>query len=125
MVAADEDALICDLAETYGIYVYETLPPRVVSVLAAGLRDNARIKMKLSGQNIDLDRQLMAVAVDRLGLLVWAKTKDGQRGRNRPKSILAQITGAARQSNVRSFDTAEEFEAERKKILEGTMNHGD
>lgn len=34
-----------------------------------------------------LDSHLLAEVVDRLGLLLWAKTKDGQKGRNRPKPV--------------------------------------
>ncbi len=48
MVMTDEDALICDLAETYGIYNYEELPPIRAAVLACGLRANARIMAALS-----------------------------------------------------------------------------
>ena len=36
---------------------------------------------------------------------------------NRPKSILASITGEKAESNIMAFDTAEEFEAEREKII--------
>lgn len=34
-----------------------------------------------------LPEQLAAAAVDALHLLFWAKTKDGQKGRNRPRQI--------------------------------------
>lgn len=44
MVAEDEDALICDLAETYQIYDYRSLPLQKVAVFCAGLRENSRIK---------------------------------------------------------------------------------
>lgn len=30
---------------------------------------------------------LLALAVDRLGVLIWQQTKDGRKGRNRPKPI--------------------------------------
>lgn len=33
MIRADEDALVCDLAETYHIYNYRQLPARQVAVL--------------------------------------------------------------------------------------------
>lgn len=46
MVAEDEHALICDLAETYGIYDYHKLPARTVAILATGLREDSRIFMK-------------------------------------------------------------------------------
>ncbi|MBQ4177615.1 MAG: hypothetical protein II640_09125, partial [Lachnospiraceae bacterium] len=49
MINADEDALICDLAETYGIFDMESLPVKLVATLAMGLRGDSRIKMKISG----------------------------------------------------------------------------
>lgn len=42
-VYAGEEALICDLAETYHILDYKQLPLRTVAVLASGLRQDARI----------------------------------------------------------------------------------
>ena len=52
MIRFDEDALICDLAETYHIYDYRSLPVKLVATLSAGLRDDSRIKLKAAG---DLD----------------------------------------------------------------------
>ena len=44
MIALDEDALTCDLAETYGIYEFRLLPPAKIAVLACGLSEDSRIK---------------------------------------------------------------------------------
>lgn len=49
MLALDESALICDLAETYGVLNYRALPAEIAATLCAGLRDNSRIKMKCGG----------------------------------------------------------------------------
>ena len=48
MIKTDEDALICDLAETYQIYDYKSLPAYMVATFSVGLRENSRIKMKLN-----------------------------------------------------------------------------
>ena len=82
MINIDESSLICDLAETYKIYDYKQLPVSKVAVFSCGLRDESRIKQKLSGQNIPLNTLLLAGINDNLRLLVWAKTKDGQKGKN-------------------------------------------
>lgn len=37
-----------------------------------------------------LEAQLAGAQVDVLNLLWWSKTKDGQKGRHRPKSVLPQ-----------------------------------
>jgi len=68
MVRLDEAALICDLAETYGIYDYRQLPIRTVAVLSAGLREDARIIKKANkAEGVpDMKLQLLAIIADRL-----------------------------------------------------------
>lgn len=51
MLSTDENAFICDMAETYHILDYKALPVDLLAVLASGLRDNSRIKMKIAGFN--------------------------------------------------------------------------
>lgn len=120
MIAADESALICDLAETYGILDYRALPVRLLATLSVGLRENSRIKMKLLDVKVQPDLLLLAAAVDRLTLLVWSKTTDAETGSNRPKSIVDILNGVAtEESNIMAFDTAEEFEEAREKIVKG------
>lgn len=97
---------------------YEALPPRTAAALFLGLRDDARVKMKISGTSVSLDRLLLATIADRLSFLAWAKTRDAQHGRNRPASIVAAFTGEAGQTdNVRRFASGEDFERERRRIL--------
>lgn len=43
MILTDEDALICDFAETYNVLDYRALPLRTAATLASGLRADARI----------------------------------------------------------------------------------
>lgn len=117
MLNTDEDAVICDLAETYRIYNYKDMPPEKVAIFCNGLRDDSRIKMKMSGQKVKLDTMLLASTVDRLSLLVWAKTKDGQKGRNKPKSLVDGINKPVKVKEELAFTTGEEFEKIRNRIL--------
>lgn len=119
MISTDKDALICDLAETYGILNYRALPVELLAVLSIGLREDSRIKMKLSGAKVLPDILLLAEAVDRLGLLFWSKTVDGQKGINQPKSIVSMLTGEKQESNIMSFDTSEDFDEEWLRITKG------
>lgn len=121
MIVTDESALICDLAETYHILDYRALPVKLLATLCVGLRDNSRIKMKMSGAKITSEIALLAGAVDRLSMLVWAKTKDGQRGRNMPASIMSALLAdkTPKDTDIKPMNSAEEFEAERRRILEG------
>ena len=120
MLAVDEDALICDLAETYGVFDYEALPPVLAATLSCGLREDSRIKRKLSGRRVGEDTLLLASAADSLRWLVWAKTEDGRKNRNRPEPFLRGLVGGGEETQVQSFDTIEEFEAARRSILEGS-----
>lgn len=116
MIKIDENALICDLAETYHIYNYRDLPPSTVAVFSIGLRDDSRIKMKLGGAKVSPNILLLSGIVDRLNLLLWAKTKDGSKGRNKPKSILDELY--KKESDVSAFISGKEFEKERQRIIE-------
>lgn len=121
MIRQDEDALICDLAETYRIYDYRQLPLLQVAVFAYGLRDDSRIKKIISNQTASLDTLLFASMVDRLSLSLWLQTKDGQKGVNRPKSIVDQLTKPDKEERDEReylvFESGEDFENYRKKLL--------
>lgn len=121
MIRQDEDALICDLAETYRIYDYRQLPLLQVAVFAYGLRDDSRIKKIISNQAVSLDTLLFASMVDRLSLSLWLQTKDGQKGVNRPKSIVDQLTKPDKEERDEReylvFESGEDFENYRKKLL--------
>lgn len=75
MVHADEDALICDFAETYHIFDWRALPVRLAATLAAGLPETSRIRMKMAGAKMTASLLMQAAMVDRLSLLVWMQTK--------------------------------------------------
>lgn len=117
MIAKNENALECDFAETYHIYDYRDLPVKRAALFAAGLSVDSRIKRELSGQKHPVETILLSHIADSLQTLVWFKTKDGQRGTNRPKSILQEIMKD--DDKYMSFDSPEAYEAARRRILEG------
>lgn len=118
MITADEEALICDFAETYGIYDYRRLPLKTAAILASGLRDNSRIKIKLSGLNAAPEMILNAAIADRAGMLVWMQSKDGAKNRNRPASILDKILNPEKKKeDVTTFATGQDFEDEWNRLL--------
>lgn len=113
-----EDELICDLAETYHLFNYRELSPSLVATLCFGLRDDSRVKMKLSGSKITLTQLLLARITDELSFQSWAKTKDGQKNRNRPESVLKMLTEEKKDELV-SFMTAEDFNRAWESITNG------
>ena len=122
MYAEDRTAWECDIVESYGILDYERIPVRKLAALSAGLRSDARIVMKLSGCKVTPRETLLAIIADRLTWLCWTKTEDGQKGRNKPVSILETLIGADRKKDsgeYMTFDTGKEFQEERNRILSG------
>lgn len=121
MIKLDEDALICDLAETYQIYDYRQLPPIRVAVFAFGLRDDSRIKMKASGQLVPIDTLLLAGISDKLSTLVWFQTKDGQKGKNRPTMLANLLTSHKTEpsKDTAVFDSGEDFIRARNRLIGG------
>ena len=120
MIATDEDALICDLAETYQIYDYRRLPLKMVAVFSFGLRENSRIKMKMNDIEVPFETLLLAGIQDKLNVLIWQQTKDGMNGRNYPQSMVAMLTKfqqKAKKSDLIGFESSEDFLKEREKLL--------
>ena len=121
MLAADRDALICDLAETYHVLDMTALPVPLLATLAAGLRGDSRIRMAMAGESVASGELLQAAMLDRLTTLCWMQTKDGAHGRRRPPSVVAAISGKdkPKQSNARpvAYDTPADFERARARIL--------
>lgn len=118
MIKTDEDALICDLAETYQIYDYRQLPLTVVAVFSCGLRDHSRIKLKMRDQKKPIETILLAGIYDNLSLLWWAKTKDAQKGNNKPTPIAPTLTGQSdKPKDTAVFVSGEEFERARNNLV--------
>ena len=120
MIATDEDALICDLAETYQIYDYRRLPLKMVAVFSFGLRENSRIKMNMNDIEVPFETMLLAGIQYKLNVLIWQQTKDGMNGRNYPKSMVATLIGSqekAKTSDLIGFESSEDFLKEREKLL--------
>lgn len=117
MIAAGEDMLICDLAETYGILQYRSHPARLIATLTDGLRDSSRVKMKLAGLSAPLDTLLLAVSADHLTRLCTG---------NRGRLVDALMNGeSSAESPLVGFNSGEDFAAARAKILQEVDNNAD
>lgn len=109
MISTDEEALICDLAETYHIYEYRSLPCKKVAIFSCGLRSNSRIKMKIAQATITPEQMMLAAIADGTRMTAWLHTKDAEEGVNRPKSLLGILLGEKEEKTVTAFDSGEEF----------------
>ena len=81
MLNAGEDELVCDFAETYHILDLRALPVPLTATLAWGLRPDARIRLKMAEQQVSMETLMLAGVVDRLSLLLWQRTENGQKNR--------------------------------------------
>ena len=119
MIAYDEEAFVCDMAETYQIYDYRRVPCKLLGTLASGLRDSSRIKQKMAGITADPKTVLLASCLDALNLLVWMRTEDGQKGKNRPKpgAKSFRVKEEWKKPEHPNSLTIEEFEEIRRKTL--------
>ena len=116
MIRLDEDAMICDLAETYHILDYQGLSLKLVATLVNGLSDDSRIKRKIANRRLTLNDALTAATVDKLAQLVWSKTEDARRGRNKPQSILDMLEHPPERQH-KTFNSIEAFEKRRMQIM--------
>lgn len=117
MMKCDEDALICDLAETYHIFDIRALPLEKVALFSVGLRDNSRIKMKMANVKYQSKEIMLMSIIDHLSILVWQNTKDAIKGKNKPNSLMDKLLNVSRESEISSFNSGYEFEKARNEIL--------
>lgn len=107
-----EDFLVCDLAQYYGVLDWKSHPMDLIATLTVGLPDESRIKRKLSGIDLPIAELLQAQMVDALNLILWTKTKDAQKGKNKPESIVNRLlNNKETNDDYVSFKTPEELEA--------------
>ena len=121
MINADEEALICDLAETYHIYDYRSLPLHTVGIFACGLRKDSRIVMEVSGLKLTAEQIVLAMIADNTRMIAWLNSSDGAEGINKPKSLVAALIGdeSNKESVVETFDSGQEFDDEWKRLTRG------
>jgi hypothetical protein len=115
MIALDEDALVCDFAETYHILNYRQIPAGMAATLASGLRDESRIKMKISGLKYRVNTLLLARIADSSAINAYLKTKDAKTGKNPPKSIISVLMNEDDQQLIK-YENGKDFEDAWRKI---------
>lgn len=125
MLATDESALICDFAQFYGIYDVESIPCGTAAILACGLPPESRIVRRMSktdSSQHDEVIMMLAAIFDAINNLTFALT--GKKHEKRPESLLINLTSGQKQKkqSAVAFDSADDFERARRKIIGGGQN---
>lgn len=81
-----------------------------LATLAVGLGVNSRTKMAATGMPVPIDTMLLACIVDRLSILIWQRTKDGAKNRNRPQMIADALMKSG-DDKIVGFDSPEALKA--------------
>ena len=119
MIKTDEDALVCDFVEVYG-KPYREYPLSLAATLACGLGENSRIVRRLSGCKFSNDTLLLALIFDKLAILQWFQTEDGQKGENQPESLYQKLVGTnGKKGKTNGYDNEKDFAAAYKKFVKG------
>lgn len=126
MVATDEDAFICDMMETYHIDDYMSKRCDFIATLAAGLREDSRIRMKISGERITGKMAILSMIYDDVHWLHWAMTEDGQKNRKQPDSLHDRLVGIYKSDDkgILMFESGEDFKKYRRSLLKGGEDRG-
>lgn len=115
----------CDLAQYYQVHDWHEYPAAHIATLACGLPRDSRVVKAINGIKYDTEELLMASAVDRLSLLWWSKTKDGQNNINRPKMFINTLLEKEEKTDIiQSFKTGEDFEKARNEIIKRKLLNG-
>jgi hypothetical protein len=120
-VSLDEDALVCDFAETYSIYNWRDLPGRYAATLAAGLRHGSRIRMEAEGVKSDMDTSLLAMIHDDITSVLYVMAKTHKKGHvPKPDYISDRVIHGdkkeASKGDYQGFDEADDYEKTWEKI---------
>lgn len=112
-VKNNEDALICDLAETYQIYDWKSYHVSFIAILAAGLRQNSRSRMALDSVQADLNGSLLAIIHDDLQNLIYVTQSAHSRKKlKKPEYITDKIIhGVHKQATeYQGYESSEDYE---------------
>lgn len=119
-----KEEVICDLAQYYNILDINSQPKDRLAIFVKGLPLESRLMKKLSKINYSQRDLLLAGIFDDLNLLIWSKTKDGQRNTNRPKRVTDVMLNQGKNKDIKEFTSGKEFEEKRNRIIKNLKKGG-
>lgn len=112
MLWTDRDALICDLAETYHVLDYRTVPVGTLATLCAGLHDDSRIKLKIMNLHRIAPAFVGVRIADTLTMILHCLAGS----KKKPKLYQEIMSEKQEKKKAAGFATIEEFEEAMKRI---------
>ena len=123
MRVVHRDALICDFAQYYHVYDIDAVDVQTAAILACGLPSDSRTIREMSGSKHDPERIYKYALIDAVRSVEWAiiQAHSGKKKVKRPESMLQKYLGLDKdqKQEVQGFDSPEEYEAARARIIEG------
>lgn len=111
MTVTDEDAVICDFLQYYGITDMKGFGIERQAILACGLPPESRIMRKMSGNRLTTTETLLAALIDSVNAFRYLFTCSKSKHKpQKPDSVLDKLTGKEEAPQCRGFDSAEELE---------------
>lgn len=119
MLAEDKDALVCDMAETYGIFDFCQVPIQTLATLAAGLHEESRIKMRIAGKNRISPLFAYVRIADTLTMILHVLS--AKKGAEMPELLEDYMIGKPnkKEEKLKGFKSIDEFEAARRGFING------
>ena len=116
MLAVDEDALTCDMAETYHVLDIWELPVEKLAVLASGLGDDSRIKTKIRGGTDLPPNMIQAYFADTITTVIYSL---GKNKTTRPASLTEMMypNTKKKEKGIVKFASGADFMKAREAIL--------
>jgi hypothetical protein len=71
----------------------------------------------MKGAKAPMETILLMAILDDVRWIRWSKTKDAQKNKNMPESVLQPFLGKKERPKITAFRTAEEFERRRAEII--------
>lgn len=75
--------------------------------------------MAVRGDKLTLAEMTNIMLVDRLNIMIWQGSADGQKGKNKPESLLDKILNGDKKSDIVAFDSGEDWQKEWEKRTKG------
>lgn len=99
------------------MYDFRELPLLTTARLACGLTADSRAWRKIRGEELRFGERMTVLMFDVLAQIRFYAARGAGYKAAFPKALYTELTGAKSEKNTDGFDSAEDFERERQRIM--------